>query len=119
MNIEEYRAYCLSKKGVTESFPFSKLPDILVFKVMDKMFTATNISTFESISTKCHPDNIDELRAIHDEVGTQAYMHKRHWNSIQMQGSLSDNLIKLWIDTSYELIVNNLSKEERNQLALA
>ena len=36
MNIEAFRDYCLSKKGVTESLPFG--PDVLVFKVMGKMF---------------------------------------------------------------------------------
>ena len=36
MNIEEIREYCLSKKGVTEGFPFDETT--LVFKVMDKMF---------------------------------------------------------------------------------
>ena len=37
MNIEEYREYCLSIKGVTESFPFDE--HTLVYKIMDKMFT--------------------------------------------------------------------------------
>jgi predicted DNA-binding protein (MmcQ/YjbR family) len=63
MNIEEYRTYCLSKNGVTESIPFSKLPDVLVFKVMEKMFTATNMNTFDSFSIKCDPETIEELRA--------------------------------------------------------
>ena len=49
MNIESYRNYCISKKGATESFPFPKLPNILVFKVAGKMFTATDINTFASI----------------------------------------------------------------------
>lgn len=53
MNIEEYRTYCLSKKGVSEETPFPKLPDILVFKVLGKMFTATDITTFSSFSLKC------------------------------------------------------------------
>lgn len=37
MNIEEYREYCLSIKGATESFPFGE--NTLVYKIMDKMFT--------------------------------------------------------------------------------
>ena len=35
MNLEKYYEYCLSKKGVTEHFPFDQ--DVLVFKVGDKM----------------------------------------------------------------------------------
>ncbi len=56
MNIEDYRNYCISKKGVTESFPFSNASDLLVFKVAEKMFTATDVATFTSISVKCNPD---------------------------------------------------------------
>ena len=36
MNVEQFRDYCIAKKGVTESFPFDN--DTLVFKVMNKMF---------------------------------------------------------------------------------
>ena len=41
MNIEEFHAYCLSKKGVEETLPFG--PDTLVFKVMGKMFALTGL----------------------------------------------------------------------------
>ena len=34
--MEEFRAYCLSKRGVIESFPFDQTT--LVFKLMDKKF---------------------------------------------------------------------------------
>ncbi|MEP5338377.1 MAG: hypothetical protein ABJL44_10635 [Algibacter sp.] len=49
MNIEDYRTYCLSKKGMTESIPFSKLSNVLVFKTFGKMFTATDVNTFDSL----------------------------------------------------------------------
>ena len=41
MNIEEIREYCLAKPGVTEGFPFGE--DVLVFKVMNKMFALTGL----------------------------------------------------------------------------
>jgi len=41
MDIEAIRKYCLSKKGVSESFPFDE--SALVFKVLDKMFAIVNI----------------------------------------------------------------------------
>ena len=59
MHIEEYRVYCLSKKGVTEEMPFPKLPNTLVFKVLGKMFTVTDINTFASFSIKCVPETIE------------------------------------------------------------
>lgn len=76
MNIEEYRLYCIAKKGVTESFPFPKLQNVLVFKVLDKMFTATDIDTFRSISVKADSNTIDELRIKYNCLTTQPYMSK-------------------------------------------
>ncbi|MFT7160350.1 MAG: putative DNA-binding protein (MmcQ/YjbR family), partial [Bacteroidia bacterium] len=82
MNIEEYREYCLGKKGTTESFPFGKLPHVLVFKVMGKMFSATDVEIFDGVSLKCDPEKIEEIRANYSAVGTQAYMSKSHWNNV-------------------------------------
>ncbi|HEY8387853.1 MAG TPA: MmcQ/YjbR family DNA-binding protein, partial [Parasegetibacter sp.] len=54
MNIETFRNYCLSLKGVTESFPFDE--STLVFKVMNKVFALTDIDIFASINLKCDPE---------------------------------------------------------------
>jgi len=116
MNIEAYRTYCLSKKGVTESIPFPKLPNILVFKVLDKMFSATDITTFGSISVKAKSEEIEELRATYVCLTTQAYMHKNHWNKITLDNSADDALIYSWIDTSYQLVIQNLSKKQQEKL---
>lgn len=111
MDIEQYRNYCLTKAGVTESIPFSKLPDLLVFKVMGKMFTATDLSTFDSISLKYYPETIDELRAEYIAVEEPSYLSKKHWNRILLDGSILDKELYEWIDISYDLVVKNLSKK--------
>lgn len=116
MNIEEYRIYCLSKKGVTESIPFPKLQNVLVFKVMGKMFTATDINTFDSISIKCVPETIDELRNQYDALKEPSYFSKKHWSNVIMDDSIPDNILYQWLDISYHLVVKNLSKKNRDQL---
>ncbi len=116
MNIEEYREYCIGKKGVTESFPFGKLPDVLVFKVLGKMFTATDISSFEAISVKCDPNNVEHLRETYPAVIPPEYMSKKHWNKIIMDHTIPDPLIKQWIQDSYDLVVKNLPARERLKL---
>jgi len=116
MNIEEYRLYCLSKKGVTESFPFPKLPNVFVFKVLGKMFTATDINSFQSISVKANPDEIESLRARYSCLDTQAYMSKKHWNKVLLDNSVEDSLIYKWIDTSYELVIKNFTKKQQLEL---
>lgn len=116
MNIEDYRAYCIAKPGVTESIPFSKLPDVLVFKVMGKMFTATDINTFDGFSIKCHPETIEELRASYDALKEPVYFSKNHWSNVVMDGSISDDILYEWLDTSYNLVVANLPKKMRLEL---
>ena len=88
MNIESFRNYCLSKKGVTEEFPFDE--QALVFKVMGKMFTITNVDTFESVNLKCDPELAEQLRAEYDAVTPGYHMNKETlehysngWNSFR------------------------------------
>jgi predicted DNA-binding protein (MmcQ/YjbR family) len=118
MNIETYRNYCIQKKEVTESFPFPKLPDILVFKVAGKMFTATDINTFESISVRCGPDKIDELRAKYPAFQKHTYFSDRHWTLILMDNTIPDKVILKWLDESYERAVKTLPKKQRLKLDL-
>lgn len=116
MNIEEFRAHCLSKKGATESFPFSKLPDLLVFKVMGKMFTAIDLNTFDGFSIKCDPDGIEELRAQYPEVEEPSYFSKKHWSWVRLDGNAPDDLLYSWLDTSYQLVVAGLPKKAQKEL---
>ena len=116
MNIEEYQTYCLSKKGVTEEIPFPKLPDVLVFKVLGKMFTATDITTFSSFSIKCNPETIDELRANFPAMQEPSYFSKRHWSHVIMDGTVSDKILYEWLDISYNLVVAKLPKKNRLEL---
>lgn len=116
MNIEAYRDYCLLKPGATESTPFSKLPNVLVFKVMNKMFTVTDMDTFDSFSIKCVPETIDELRAKYPAMQVPAYFSKKHWSKVMTDGSLPDDLLYEWLDISYNLVVANLPKKKQEEL---
>ena len=113
MNIEDYRDYCLAKKGVTESFPFDE--DTLVFKVGGKMFALTNLSNFDNgIALKCDPEKAIQLREqFPDEVEGAYHMNKKHWNNVKPNGSVPDLVIKEWIDQSYLLVYNSLTRSQK------
>lgn len=116
MNIEELREYCISKKGVEETFPFG--PENIVFKVMGKVFLITNIDGHPlQFNVKCHPEKALELRERYTCVMPGYHMNKKHWNTIIADGSVSSKLLQEWITDSYDLIVNKLSKQLRQQLA--
>jgi predicted DNA-binding protein (MmcQ/YjbR family) len=115
MNIEEYRDYCLAKKGVTEGFPFDETT--LVFKVMGKMFALTGVNSFEYVNLKCDPEKAIELREENSGITPGYHMSKKHWNSVAMDGSVDDDLIVELIDHSYDLVVKSLTKALKQELA--
>ena len=114
MNIEEYRDYCIRKKGVTEEFPFDDV--VLVFKVMGKMFALTDVDEFLSINLKCDPERAVELRENYSGINPGFHMNKKHWNTIDADGSVDDKVIKDLIDHSYDLVVKGLTKKLRLEL---
>ena len=114
MNIESFRAYCLAKPGVTEELPFDN--QTLVFKVMGKMFALTDVDLFTSVNLKCNPEEAVLLREQHEAVVPGYHMNKKHWNTVLMDGSLTDSLVTGWIDQSYDLVVAKLPKKEREKV---
>lgn len=112
MNIEEFREYCLIKAGTEDCFPFDE--NTLVFKVIGKMFALTNVSWENfSINLKCDPERAIQLREEYEEIIPGYHMSKKHWNTIDMQGMLSDKLVCELIDHSYDLVVKSLTKANR------
>jgi len=115
MNIEQFRNYCLSKKYVTESFPFDEVT--LVFKVANKMLALSGLEHHPStVNLKCDPEKAIELRAQYSDVIEGFHMSKKHWNTIIIEGNLSNKLIEELIDHSYNLVVNGLTKKLQKEL---
>lgn len=114
MNIEEFREYCIQKPGVTEEFPFDE--ETLVFKVMGKMFALTNLVGDWNLALKCDPEWAIELREQFSAIRPGYHMNKVHWNTVAMDGSLSQKLILELIDHSYQLVVAKLPGKLKNEL---
>lgn len=110
MNIEEFRMYCISKKGVTEEFPFDA--ETLVFKVMGKMFALAPLERQPSqVNLKCDPERAITLREEYDGVITPGFhMSKVHWNTLFLENIPSKLSIEL-IDHSYDLVVAKFTKK--------
>ena len=67
MNIDEFKEYCYTKKGVSEGFPFDD--ETLVMKVGSKMFACGSIvrKPFR-MNLKCDPDMAPSLRTIFQQT---------------------------------------------------
>ena len=113
MNIQQLYEFCLSKKGVTEHFPFDE--DTLVFKVGGKMFALTSLKQFEdgnpSINLKCDPEKAGELRAEYNGIRPGYHMSKVHWNSVDFNKDVSTKMICELINHSYDLVFKSLTKK--------
>ena len=113
MNIQQLYEFCLSKKGVTEHFPFDE--DTLVFKVGGKMFCLTSLKEWEkgtpSLNLKCNPERAEELRAEYEAIIPGWHMSKVHWNTVAFNSDVSDKMMRELINHSYELVFNSLTKK--------
>jgi predicted DNA-binding protein (MmcQ/YjbR family) len=114
LNIEEIRDYCLAKPGVTEGLPFGE--DTLVFKVGDKLFLLTSISQGTQFNVKCDPELAIELREKYPEVRPGYHMNKKHWNTVNTDGSLTRRQLCEMIDHSYKLVLGGLAKNIRGNI---
>ncbi|SDB65285.1 Predicted DNA-binding protein, MmcQ/YjbR family [Flavobacteriaceae bacterium MAR_2010_188] len=119
MDVESIRNYCLSQKGVTESFPFDE--ETLVFKVLGKMFALLSLEKFEigegSINLKCDPEWSIQLREEYESITPGYHMNKQHWNTVIVQNSdIKPNFLKELIDHSYQLVFKSLPKKIRESL---
>jgi len=112
MNIEQFRDYCLRKKCVTEEFPFDE--KTLVFKVLGKMFALSGLERIPaSVNLKCDPERAIVLREEYDgQIIMGFHMNKKHWNTLEISRLPYDLIVEL-IDHSYDLVVENLPKDQR------
>ena len=107
--IEELREYCLSKKFVSESFPFDE--STLVFKVHNKMFALFSLEKDPlRINLKCEPEKAIELREEYWQVIPGYHSNKKHWNTIIID-QLTLSQVCEWIEHSYNLVWEKLPKK--------
>ncbi|MGG4403902.1 MmcQ/YjbR family DNA-binding protein [Paenibacillus amylolyticus] len=109
--------YSLKKKGATKDYPFG--PDPVAMKVGGKIFALLFEDKEENglLNLKCDPIIAENLREQHEAVRPGYHMNKKHWNTITLDGSLSDEDVYVMIDHSYDMVIKSLPKSVRESLA--
>ena len=116
MNVEEFREYCIAKKGVSEELPFG--PDTLVYKVVGKIFALTGLDNeVFTVNLKCNPDRAIELREEFNYILPGFHMSKIHWNTVNAE-FCPTKLMKELIDHSYDLVLSSLTKKQKEAFDL-
>lgn len=115
MTTDQVLDLCSSLPGAVEDYPFGD--DVAVFKIGGKMF-ALVLLTGEpgSVNLKCDPDWALELRAMYAAVRPGYHANKRHWNTVELDGTVEDAELREMIDHSYELVVSRLPRTEGARL---
>lgn len=114
MHLEDILHFCQQLPGTEETFPFDNRT--LVFKVMGKMFALVDVEESVGINLKCDPERAIELRERFDGIQPGYHMSKKHWNTVDLQGSVDDQLIRELLMHSYDLVVSGLPKKLKDEL---
>lgn len=98
------RCICLALAGATETFPFG--PETSVFKAANgKMFAVTGLKAKPlKVTLKCEPELSVQLRGTYDEIVPGYHANKKHWITVDLSGSLPDELVAELIGSSYDLV---------------
>jgi predicted DNA-binding protein (MmcQ/YjbR family) len=109
-------AYCGSRPGISRSTPFGPRP--LVFKAAGKMFALVGERDGQAaVSLKCDPDRSALLRASFPSITPGYHLNKTHWNTIVLDGSVPESLVKELIDHAHELVTAKATRTPRPRAA--
>jgi predicted DNA-binding protein (MmcQ/YjbR family) len=115
MTAATLRKLCLSFAGAVEEFPFG--PETSVFKVGGKMFALSRLERRPlQVSLKCDPELAGHLRLAHDAINPGYHLNKRHWNTVTLDGSLPDGMVRDLVEDSYDAVVAGLPRAKRAAL---
>lgn len=111
MNLDQLREYTLNKPDAEETQPFG--PDTLVYKVNGKMFLLTSFDSIPlQFNVKCDPDLALELREQYAAIIPGYHMNKKHWNTVIIDGSISNKKLQEMIDHSYLLVAKKMKQQK-------
>jgi predicted DNA-binding protein (MmcQ/YjbR family) len=115
MTPEELRRACLSQPGAVETCPFRE--GLSVFKVEGKIFAISGLADSPlSVSVKCEPELADQLRSTHEAIRPGYHLNKRNWNTVTLDGTVADDMVRALIEDSWALVVDGLPARVRERL---
>jgi predicted DNA-binding protein (MmcQ/YjbR family) len=115
MNRDDVITLCLDLARAEETYPFGD--GVAVFKVGGRMFALVNLGDGPGVvNLKCDPARALELREAYAGIRPGYHQDKRHWNSVDLDGSVVDDLVRELVEDSYDLVVARLPRAVRDTL---
>ncbi len=107
----DVHAFCIALPGAVLTFPFGE--ETAVYKVGGKVFALTGVDQPTSINLKAEPLDVTGLVETYEAIDRGYHMNKKHWITVQLDGSLPDGLLEELVEDSYDLIVDKLPARDR------
>ena len=116
MKYDWIESYCLSKKGVSKDY--KEEWDAHRYLLGDKMIAMDghNNHGLHIFTMKLDISLGSSLRAEYEDISPGYYMNKDHWNSLNLDGSVPDNIVRMMIDNTYKSIFESLSKKVQKEI---
>ena len=115
MDRDRMLRYLNDRPGAVEDYPFGD--DVAVFKVGGRVFAICALGGQPgSVSLKCDPTLAEALRQRYPSVTPGYHLNKRHWNTVQLDGSVPGAELTELVDHSWELVVARLPRRDREGL---
>ncbi|MEJ7633894.1 MmcQ/YjbR family DNA-binding protein [Aeromicrobium sp.] len=104
-------AVCQALPGALLTFPFGE--ETAVFKVGGKVFALTGADSPTHVTLKAEPADVTGLVETYAAVERGYHMNKKHWITVQVDGSLPEGLLEELVEDSYDLVVDGLPARDR------
>ena len=115
MTRDDVLAHCLDLPAAEETYPFGD--EVAVVKVGGKMFALVSLDGDPGVvNLKCDPARALELRGAYAGIRPGYHQNKRHWNSVDLDGSVEDDVVRGLIEDSYDLVVAALPRAVRAEV---
>ncbi len=91
----------------------------MVIKIGRKMFAIVGLEADPlKISLKADPEDAIIQRNMYEAVQPGYHLNKEHWNTVTLDDSIPDKLLKQMIDESYQLISKKLSRKVKLEIGV-
>jgi len=99
------------------SAPRASSPNVLLYKVMGKMFAVLALRGVEHVMLKCDPHLADLLRSQYTGIGHRTHLDRRYWISVSLDADVPLKEIRRLIGHSYDLVCAGLTRKQKADLA--
>ncbi len=109
--------YLMAKRGVTKDLQAEW--NWIRYHIGGKMFAAILLDRDDRpyyINLKLEPLEGELARKQYPDVIPGYYSNKQHWNSVRPDGEIPDELLKHWLDRSYQLVLRDFGKARQREI---